>query len=56
LTEHKPNSEASVEYMNLAGTLIGEKYQPIKIRTFFRWVSPRRQDINRTIFYENIFK
>jgi septum site-determining protein MinD len=56
LTEHRPKSEASEEYMNLAGTLIGEKYRPIKIRTFFRWVSPRRQDINRTIFYENIFK
>jgi len=53
--EFKPNSEASQEYKRLAATLIGEKYEPIKLRHFLRWMNPRKQDINRTIFYERVF-
>ncbi len=55
-TEFKPRSEASEEYKKLASTLIGEKYKPVKLRGFFRWLSPRRQDINRTVFYDKVFK
>lgn len=54
--ETKPNSEASREYKKLAYTMIGEKNNPLRIRTFLRWINPKRQDINRTIYYENFFK
>lgn len=53
--EFKPNSEASEEYKKLAATLIGEKYEPIKLRHFLRWMNPKKQDVNRTIFYERVF-
>lgn len=55
-TIHKPKSEASEEFKKLASTLIGEKYKPVKIKSLWRWINPKRQDINRTIFYENVFK
>jgi septum site-determining protein MinD len=55
-TSFKPKSEGSQEYKKLASTLIGEKYEPIRLKSFFRWIAPRKQDINRTIFYERIFK
>jgi septum site-determining protein MinD len=55
-TIHRPNSRASQEYKKLASTIIGEKYIPIKLRTIFRWISPTRQDVNRTIYYEQMFK
>jgi len=53
--EFKPHSEASEEYKKLAATLIGEKYEPIKLRHFLRWMNPKKQEINRTIFYERVF-
>jgi len=55
-TIHRPKSEASEEYKKLAATLIGEKYKPVKLKSFFRWINPRKQDINRTIFYKRVFK
>ena len=55
-TEFKPKSESSEEYKKLASVLIGEKYKPVKLKNFFRWVNPRKQDVNRTIFYENLFE
>jgi len=54
-TYHKPNSEASEEYKRLAATLIGEKYKPIKLKRFFKWINPNKQEINRTIFYDRVF-
>ena len=54
-TIHKPKSEGSQEYYRLAATLIGEAYEPIKLRKFFRWRNPKKQDINRTIFYRSVF-
>ncbi len=54
-TIYKPNSDSSDEFKKLAATLIGEKYKQIKLKKFFRWISPPRQDINRTIFYERVF-
>jgi len=55
-TSHKPKSKGSEEYRRLAAALIGEKYKPVKLKNFFRWVSPKKQDINREIFYERVFK
>lgn len=56
LTRYKPKSKGSEEYKKLAATLMGEKYKPIKIKRLFRWVNPTKQDINREIFYESVFK
>lgn len=55
LTEHRPNSEASEEYMKLAATLIGQSYKPTKVRGFFNWLKPRKQDVNRIIYYQSLF-
>ncbi|MGY4884663.1 MAG: AAA family ATPase [Nanobdellota archaeon] len=54
-TEYKPHSEASEEYKKLAATLIGEKYRPKTFRYFLGLASPKRQDVNREIFYERVF-
>jgi septum site-determining protein MinD len=54
-TTYKPNSKASQEYKRLAATLLGEKYRPIKLRTLLKWINPSKQDINRTIFYEEMY-
>jgi len=54
-TIYKPKSEASVEYKKLAATLIGEKYNPFHLRNFLK-ITPKRQEINREIFYERVFK
>jgi len=56
LVSYKPKSEASQEFKKLAAILIKEKYKPVRLKSFFRWVSPKKQDINRTIFYERVFK
>lgn len=53
--EFSPHSEASDEFKKLAATLIGEKYEPIRLRHFLRWMNPKKQDVNRTIFYERVF-
>lgn len=53
-TTYKPKSRASEEYRKLAATLIGEKYKPFTFRNFFR-LTPKREEINREIFYERIF-
>ncbi len=48
-------SEGSEEFKKLAATIIGEKYKPVRVRRFFRWINPRKQDINREIFYRSLF-
>jgi len=55
LLEQSPKSEASEEYRKLAASISGEKYKPVKVRNFFRWIVPKKQDINRTIYYKQIF-
>jgi len=52
---YKPKSKASVEYKKLAAALIREKYKPFKIKNIFK-IAPKRQDINREIFYEGVFE
>jgi len=55
IVDYKPKSEGSEEFKKLAAVLIGEKYKPAKLRRFFGWVNPKRQDVNRTLFYEAVF-
>jgi len=55
-TIHKPKSKGSTEYKKLAGVLIGQKYKPTKLKRVFGWVNPKKQEINREIFYKRVFK
>lgn len=55
-TYFKPNSGVSVEYKKLAACLAGEKYEPLRWREIFHNISPKRQEINRQLFYSNVFK
>ncbi len=53
----KPNSKGSKEFMKLAATLIGE---PDRVKTF-DWrkifgMTPGKQEVNRQVFYERVFK
>lgn len=51
----RPKSKGSIEYKKLAAVLIGEKYKPPKFRNKISF-SPKRQEVNREIFYESVFK
>jgi len=55
-TIHKPKSKGSIEYKKLAGILVGQKYKPTKLKRIFGWVNPKKQEINREIFYKRVFK
>jgi septum site-determining protein MinD len=55
-TQFRPYSSGSEEYKRLAATLSGNKYKPLKLRTFFSWVNPPKQEVNRTIFYKSVFE
>jgi len=54
-TSLKPNSNLSVEYKKLAACLVGEKYNPFRFRGIFQKMSPKRQDVNRELFYKAVF-
>lgn len=54
-TTYKSKSAGSIEYKKLAAVLIGEKYTPSRVKDFFK-ITPKRQEINREIFYERVFK
>ena len=51
-----PKSEASEEFFKLAAAITGEKYRTFRLKDLFRKVSPKKQDINRVVFYESIFE
>jgi septum site-determining protein MinD len=55
-TSHKPKSKGSTEYKKLAGVLIGQKYKQTGLRKLSRKITPKRQEINREIFYKRVFK
>ncbi len=55
-THHKPKSKSSQEYKKLAAVLIGEKYRPKKLKERLKRITPSKQEINRTIFYESVFE
>ena len=54
-TQYSPKSKGSKEYKKLAAALIGEKYKPFDWRGFFR-LTPKKEEINRELFYERLFK
>lgn len=54
--EHNPRSEASEEYKKLAAALVGERYKESKLKSFFRWTNPPKQDINRLVLYKSVFE
>jgi MinD-like ATPase involved in chromosome partitioning or flagellar assembly len=52
----RPKSDVSIEFMKLAGCLVGEKYDaPFRIKDLFKGPEPRKQDINRDLFYQSVF-
>ena len=55
-TTFKPKSKGSIEYKKLAGVLVGQKYKQTRLRDFFKKITPKKQEINREIFYNRIFK
>jgi len=55
-TMHNPFSEGSIELKKLAHALSGEKYEQRRLKDFFGKVKPKRQELNREIFYESVFK
>ncbi|MFH1607588.1 MAG: AAA family ATPase [archaeon] len=54
-TAHRPKSKASEEYKRLGAALIGEKYKPVKMKNFLRWINPEKQYVNREIYYKSVF-
>ena len=56
LTSRRPKSKASEEYKKLAGILVGEKYKPSTFKNLFSKITPKKQDINREIFYKSYFE
>ena len=53
-TKYSPKSDATNEYKKLAGVLIGEKYRPFSFREFLK-IPPKREEINREIYYHRVF-
>ena len=55
LTSYKPNSKASKEYRKLAGVLVGERLKNnFNLRNFLK-IPPKKDEINREIYYSRIF-
>jgi septum site-determining protein MinD len=54
-TFYKPRSKGSIEMKKLAGVLIGEKYKETKLKDLLGKITPKRQEINREIFYKRVF-
>ena len=52
---HNPKSRGSVEYRKLAAAIVGEKEKKPFFQSLFRLV-PKRQDVNRELFYETLFE
>lgn len=53
-TKYRPNSKGSRELKRLAGTLLGEKVPAFSFRGFFK-MTPKKQEVNRALFYERMF-
>lgn len=51
----KPHSEGSREFKKLAASMIGQRYNSFSIGDLFKGITPRRQEINREIFYQSAF-
>jgi septum site-determining protein MinD len=55
-TKQNPKSKATDEYKRLAATLVGEKYNESRMKKLTGWINPGKQEVNRIIFYENLFE
>lgn len=55
LNRLSPNSQSNEEYKKLAAAIIGQEYQPSGIINFFRAIFPKKQELNRIIYYKGIF-
>jgi len=54
-TQYELKSEGTREFKKLASTLVGEKYNQTHLHRFLRWIVPKKQEINRTLFYQRVF-
>lgn len=55
-TRHKPKSKGSTEYRKLAAALVGEKLSEKRIKKLSKKIAPKKQEINREVFYRSIFE
>mgnify|MGYP001565766607 FL=1 len=55
-TIYKPNSGGSLEFKKLAATLMGERFKPFNFFSLFGSPVPKRQEVNRQIYYTRVFK
>jgi MinD-like ATPase involved in chromosome partitioning or flagellar assembly len=55
ITSSKPKSEGSIEFKKLAGVLAGQKYKRFSLLNFFEF-TPKKQDVNRELFYKRVFE
>ena len=54
--DFKKNSRGSEEFRRLAAAMVGERYKPLQLKRFLRWINPQQQDINREVYYSQVFK
>jgi septum site-determining protein MinD len=54
-TRHELKSEGTREFKKLASTLVGEKYRHSHLHRFLKWIIPKKQEINRTLYYQRVF-
>lgn len=52
---YRPKSKGSIEYFKLAASMIGEKYSPFSFRDLLGGFSPKKEEINRDLFYQPVF-
>ncbi|MEK6945922.1 MAG: AAA family ATPase [Nanoarchaeota archaeon] len=55
-TDFKPKSKGSEELRRLSSTLLGEKYEAPMLKKFLWWFAPEKQEINRQVFYDEVFR
>lgn len=54
-TQYEMKSEGTREFKKLASALVGEKYRHSHLHRFLNWVIPKKQEINRTLYYQRVF-
>lgn len=54
-TQWSPGSKGSQEFKKLAATLVGQKYKAFDWRRFLG-LTPKKQEVNRKLLYERVFK
>lgn len=54
-TRYKSRASGSIEFKKLAATLVGEKYKSWRLQDLFKKITPNRPEINRELFYEEVF-